>query len=478
MTFDLSSSGLLSPANVIAVGVSSLDDLPAELSGVFGGSLAEAAGEDKFTGAAGTTWSVRGLDRVPATWLVLVGTGEGSVEDIRLAAGAAGSFARDKGAASLRLSLPGGPAHTVAAVEAVETGNYRFDRYLAEDDRKTALETVALVGLDGTEADVAIGQALAGGRSLARDLVNGPAADVYPESLAETAANLASDRVTVEVWGEDRIESSGMGGITAVGQGSDRKPRFVHMVYEPDGEPTAEVCLVGKGVTFDAGGLSLKPSTGMLTMRCDMGGAAAVVGAMSALEGLGVKARVHGIFGAVENMVSGNSYKLGDIITHYNGKTVEVHNTDAEGRLVLADCLSYASRLDGVTHIVDLATLTGAAVVALGDHYTALYANDQEFSDTLRQAAIDGGEAYWPMPLEPLYNELLKGTWGEIKNIGGRWGGSITAALFLQNFVAEGKNWSHLDIAGPTFLDKPERHLTKGATGAGVPGLLAWLRGL
>ena len=474
MTFDLNGV-LLAPADLIAVGIDSLDNLPAEVDQAFGGGLSAALAEDEFKPKAGATFSVRGLGRVDARWLLVVGTGSGSVEDIRLAAGAVGSFARGKGAASARIQLSGGPDHTRAAAEALVAGNYRYDRNLGEKDRKAPLESVTLIGLTGSDADAARGRALGAARTLARDLVNGPAAEVYPESLAQTAVGLAGPRLTVEVWGEERIESAGMGGITAVGQGSDRPPRFVHMVYEPAGEPTAEVALVGKGVTFDSGGLSIKPTGGMETMRCDMGGAAAVIGAMSGLEALGVTARVHGIFGAAENMVSGSSYKLGDVLTILNGKTVEVLNTDAEGRLVLADCLSYASNLDDVTHIVDLATLTGAAVVALGEHYTALYANDDAFRVTLRDAAEAGGEAFWPMPLEPLYDELIKGNWAEIKNVGGRMGGSITAGLFLQHFVGEGKTWSHLDIAGPAFLSKPERHLDKGATGAGVPALLAWL---
>lgn len=477
MTFELSGV-LLAPADLLAVGIDSIDDLPDGLDQAFGGSLSAALTDEPFSPEAGKTFPVRAMGRVEAKWVVVVGTGSGSVEDIRRAAGAVGHFARSKGCASLRIGLTGGPEHTTAAVEALVTGNYRYDRNLAEADRKAPMESVALVGSIANDADLERGRTLGAARGFARDLVNGPAAEIYPETLAQAAVDLATARLSVEVWGDERIDSAGMGGLGAVGQGSDRPPRFVHMVYEPTGAPTAEVAIVGKGVTFDAGGLSIKPTSGMETMRCDMGGAAAVIGAMSALGALDVKARVHGIFGAAENLLSGSSYKLGDILTMHNGKTVEVLNTDAEGRLILADCLSYASALEDVTHIVDLATLTGAAVVALGEHYTALYANDEAFRDTLNEAARRGGEAFWPMPLEPLYDELIKGSWGQIKNVGGRWGGSITAALFLQNFVAEGKTWSHLDIAGPAFISKAEGHLEKGATGAGVPALLAWLSSL
>ena len=321
------------------------------------------------------------------------------------------------------------------------------------------------------------GLALGVARNLARNLVNGPAEDINPQTLAAEAEKMASGCMQVTVWDYEKLQAEGMGGVAAVGRGSSRKPVFAHMVYTPSGAPAGEVALVGKGVTFDAGGLSIKSSSGMMDMRCDMGGAGAVLGVMSALEALNVQVKVHGIFAAAENMLGPNAYKLGDVLTMRNGKKVEIHNTDAEGRLLLADCLSYASELDGVSHIVDLATLTGAAVVALGEHWTACYSNEDSFAKQLCAAAERGGEGFWHMPLEKLYKDKLKGDMAAIKNVGDRWGGSITAALFLENFVAEGKTWAHLDIAGPAFISSKERHLVKGATGAGVPGLLAWLCG-
>ena len=462
---------VLGPAELIAVGIAEGASLDPQVADAFNGSLAEALEDEKFKPTAGATFAVRGLGRVPSKWLLVVGTGGGSAEDLRRAAGAVGSFARDKGLSTARVALGG--AHTEVQVEALIAGNYRFDLYKDEDSRKAPLESVTL--LDGGEG-VAQGLALAAGRSLARDLVNGPAEDINPQTMAEAAQKLASGSMTVTVWDYDKLKAEGMGSIEAVGRGSDRKPTFVHMVYTPAGEAAGEVALIGKGVTFDAGGLSIKPSGGMMDMRCDMGGAGAVIGAMSALQALGVKVKVHGIFGAAENMLGPNAYKLGDVLTMRNGKKVEIHNTDAEGRLVLADCLSYASELPGVTHIVDLATLTGAAVVALGEHYSACYSNDDGFARQLVEAATTGGEAYWHMPLEKLYADKLKGDMAPLKNIGDRWAGSITAALFLEHFVGEGKTWAHLDIAGPALIASKERHLAKGATGAGVPGLLAWLR--
>jgi len=464
---------VLGPAELIAVGVSKTGSLPAAIDKAFDGQLSAALADDKFKGTAGALTAFRSLGRVPGKWLAVVGTGSGSPEDVRRAAGAAASFARDKGLASLRLEVGD---HAEFQVEGIIAGNYRFDMYKDEDDRKSPLESVVLVNADadGIETGAVLGAA----RSLTRDLVNGPAEDIHPQSMAAAARKLASGQLSVDVWDYAKLKAEGMGGIEAVGRGSDRKPVFVHMVYTPNGTPTAEVALIGKGVTFDAGGLSIKPSSGMMDMRCDMGGAGAVLGAMSALEGLGVNAKVHGIFGAAENMLGPNAFKLGDVLTFRNGKKAEIHNTDAEGRLLLADCLSFASEIDEVTHIVDLATLTGAAVVALGEHYTACYSTHDDFARTLIDAAEAGGEAFWHMPLEQLYKDKLKGEMATIKNLGDRWGGSITAALFLQNFVGDDKIWAHLDIAGPALIGSKERHLAKGATGAGVPGLLRWLRDL
>jgi leucyl aminopeptidase len=313
-------------------------------------------------------------------------------------------------------------------------------------------------------------------QSLARDLVNEPAAEIYPGSLARIAESLAGDRLTVSVWDEATIREKGMGGITGVGQGSTRPPRFVHMSWASPGPQKGHVALVGKGVTFDSGGLSLKPNDGMLTMRCDMAGAAVVVATMKAIKAIQPNVRVDGIFGAVENMPSGTSYKLGDILKMYNGKRVEIHNTDAEGRLVLADCLAYASELKPDA-IVDLATLTGAAVVALGDWYSALYSRSDDLAAALLSAASSAGEAAWRMPLPELYKEKIKAEWGDLKNTGGRAGGSITAALFLGEFVTTDR-WAHVDIAGPAFLDSALMHYCAGGTGTMVRTLTRWIEGI
>jgi leucyl aminopeptidase len=475
----IASAPLSNPALHAVVLTQDNMSIPAELDAAFDGALSALVADEKFKAAAGSSLTVRSLGKMGAKWVGLFGAGTGDANGARLAAGAASTFARKKGLTTLDITFQGGgQAHAEATGEGVVAGNYRYDRYLPEARRTAALESFAVQGLDAPDSDVLTGLILGQARSLARDLINDPPDDIYPETLAQAATQLGTDRIQVDVWDHDRLKSAGMVGTTAVGQGSDRKPRFVHMTYTPAGESKGNVALVGKGVTFDAGGLSIKPSGGMITMKCDMGGAAAVIGVMSAVEKLGLNVTVHGIFGAAENMLAGNSYKLGDVLTFNNGTTVEIHNTDAEGRLVLADCLCYVAQMDQVTHVVDLATLTGAAVVAVGEKYTALYSNDDDFAGELLAHAKAAGEGSWHMPLEESYNELLKSDIADIKNVGGRSAGSITAGLFLQNFVAKGKIWAHLDIAGPAFLSSPQKHLEKGGAGPQVVTLLNWLRSI
>jgi leucyl aminopeptidase len=447
------------------------------LSGALGAAAAaftQAAADDEFTGKVGSKVAYPAVGVDGATRLMLVGLGESPNADAyRRAAGQAGMFARGKKATAVVLDLGALDAsQAAAAVEGFIAGNYRYDGFKPEKEQTPSAASLALVGDVDTGA-VAAAQALAAGQALARDLVNAPPADIYPETLAAAAEALASEHITVDVWDEPRIRAAGMGGIIAVGQGSVRPPRLIHLHYKPSGEPKAKLGLVGKGVTFDAGGLSLKPSASMQTMRCDMGGGGTVIGVFRALRDLQPDVEVHGFVGAVENMNSGSSYKLGDILRMYNGKTVEIHNTDAEGRLVLADCLHLACE-HGVDELVDIATLTGAAVVALGPHYTGLFSNEQGLVDDLLAAADATGEGLWRMPLPDFYKDMLKAEWGGIKNVGGRAAGATTAALFLSEFV-DGPKWAHLDIAGPAFLDKATRHYLAGATGAMVPTLTKWI---
>jgi leucyl aminopeptidase len=383
--------------------------------------------------------------------------------------------ARSRGARKVGIALSSGDrAEQIAVLEGFGAGNYRFDQYKPESDRKAAIEQLTVLGPTDSSV-IATAQALIDGTSMARDLVNETPAELYPETMADAARSLASEQLTVDVWDVDRLREAGMGGILAVGQGSSRPPRMIHLIYQPRGESRGSIALVGKGVTFDAGGLSLKSTTGMLTMRCDMAGGATVIGAMRAIRDLAPDVTVHGIVGAAENMPSADAYKLGDVLRIHNGKTVEVHNTDAEGRLVLADCLSFASGL-GVDQVVDLATLTGACVVALGGYYSGLFTRDESLANHLLQAASGAGEGLWRMPLPEHYRDKLKADWAQVKNVGGKEAGAITAALFLSEFV-DGPAWAHIDIAGPAFTDKKFRHLAPGGTGAMVPSLARWICG-
>jgi leucyl aminopeptidase len=318
-----------------------------------------------------------------------------------------------------------------------------------------------------------LGEAVA----LTRRLVNEPANKIYPESFADAAVDVAKRfGLKVEVWDEARLQDERCGSLLAVARGSTRPPRLVILRYDGGRPGDAPLALVGKGVTFDSGGLSLKPSDSMKTMKCDMAGAATVVGAMQAIAQLQLPVNVIGLVGLVENMINGDSYKLGDVLTARSGKTIEVLNTDAEGRLVLADVLDVAIER-GAAKIVDLATLTGACLVALGMDTAGLMTNDQAWCDEVAAAARLCGEAAWQLPMFPEFGEQIASKVADIKNVGeGRWGGAITAAKFLEEFV-QGKPWVHIDIAGPSFLESPKAWLDAGGSGAFVRTLVEVARG-
>jgi leucyl aminopeptidase len=425
-----------------------------------------------FTGSAGSALLIPGLGRTTATDVLLVGTGDGARTALRKAAAKAGREAREHRASSLILAI--GAVEGELAAEAAIAGNYVFDRYKKEDDRTPRLTRLTLVGAKTAAAS----SVRAAWQDKARDLVNLPAAEIYPESLAQWARDQlgALPKVTVEVWDEHRCEAEGCVGIIAVGQGSARQPRMIRASYR-SGKSKAHVALVGKGVTFDSGGLSIKPSSGMQTMRCDMGGAATMLAAFGAVAELGLPVDLDVWVAAAENMVDGNSYKLGDVLTYKNGVTVEIHNTDAEGRLVLADALIRACEVDGVTHLVDAATLTGACVVALGDDFTGLFTADDDLANSLLAASETAGEGMWRLPLHDDYKSLLKAKWGQIKNVGGRSAGATTAALYLKHFV-DGPKWAHLDIAGSSFHDSDSSAYAAGATGAPVRTVIRWIEGM
>jgi leucyl aminopeptidase len=365
-------------------------------------------------------------------------------------------------------------AYAQAAVSAAVVGVTGQDLYKAERARHPfpAMQLVSAGAANaGVERAAARGRILGEAVSLTRELVNRPPAEITPSGFAQRAEQVAQQLgMKCQVWDQTRLVQERMQALLAVSQGSSQPPRLVQLEYRGGGAEAPTWAFVGKGVTFDSGGLSLKPTDGMLTMKCDMAGAATVLGAMTAVAKLKLPVNVVGLMGLVENMTGGSAYKLGDILTARNGVTIEVLNTDAEGRLVLADVLSYAVDL-GVDRIVDLATLTGACVVALGEEVAGAMTNDQAWCDQVVAAGKAVGEDLWQLPMFDLYDELIKGDVADIKNTGGRWGGAISAAKFLQRFVG-GKPWVHLDIAGPAFASSSKPHRDGGATGAYVRTLV------
>ena len=454
---------------------SELSDLDAR----FDGHLIAHLTESGFKGKRGNKSVFPTFGKTAASHLHLLGVGDGTDGSLFLAATNAGRKAREEGHTSIAFAASNlSSADVSTVIEGLLCGNYSYQSYKPESEQKATLDTITLTGVEANaDNQAAANRALIRGASqtFARDLINGPAADITPKALADAAQSLAGrDGVTVEVWDFERCKRDGLVGLVAVGQGSSEPGCLIHISYRPK-TANGHIALVGKGVTFDAGGLSIKPAAGMQTMRMDMGGAGTVLGATAAAIDLGLNLNIDCFVGAVENMIAGNSYKQGDILRYRNGVTVEIHNTDAEGRLVLADCLIEASKVEGVTHIVDAATLTGACIVALGGELTAMFTDDDDFAAALTDASNTNHEGMWRLPLQQSYKRSLKGSWGQIKNVGGRAAGSITAALFLQHFVGEHVKWAHLDIAGACWYDKPLDGYTVGATGQGVRTLTTWM---
>jgi leucyl aminopeptidase len=365
---------------------------------------------------------------------------------------------------------------TVQAVgEGVVDGAYRFDARLGKKAEGSIPDSIFFYFEGRKErpliaASVERGAIIGTAQGRARDLVNEPPNHINPVSLVEYAAAMCGEKgIEVTVLDKAACEERKMGAFLAVATGSDYPPALVHMIWRPK-NPRRRIVLVGKALTFDSGGLCLKPAGSQLTMKMDMGGSAAVIGTMAAIADLEVDSEVHGIFASCENMTGASAYRTGDVLTASNGKTIEVGNTDAEGRLTLADALVYACEQEPDL-LIDLATLTGAAVVALGPEIAALMGTGRGLIRDLKAAAERSGEPMWELPFPMEYKELLKSQCADLSNIGGRWGGAITAGLFLSEFVSEGVQWAHIDIAGPAFLDKPLRGRPYGGTGFGVRAL-------
>lgn len=361
--------------------------------------------------------------------------------------------------------------HALGAIlEGILQNDYRFDKYKSkkEDDRPDATLCLEAQWIPDKESILREVEGVMEGVKIARDLINEPPMVMTPEKLAQTAKEaLEPVGVKVTVLDERAIADLGMVAFLSVARGSNNPPRFLRMEYMPEGDDKPALVLVGKGLTYDSGGYSIKPTDGMVTMKSDMAGSAAVIGAMYSIAKNKGKHNVIGIVAACENLISGNAYKPGDVIGSMSGKTIEVLNTDAEGRITLADALYYAATECNASGIIDVATLTGACVVALGNVFTGAVTNDETLLNTVHRASEMAGEPVWLLPSHDLYREMIKGDLGDLKNVGGRGAGAITAGLFLENFVEE-KPWVHLDIAGTSYLDKAKGYLPKGATGVMV----------
>jgi leucyl aminopeptidase len=442
-----------------------------------GGLLAKLIERKEITGKRFELTTLLAPPGIAAGQLLVVGLGDRSAYDAGTAYRAAAAASRQlvgKPRDRIAFFFSDGPVATnEAAVAGAIVGSEGQDLYKAEKKRTPPTNLLWA----GEAATIRQGQILGESVNLARRLVNEPPHDMYPESFAERAQEVAREcGIQIDIWDEPRLHQERCDSLLAVARGSYRPPRLVILRYNGAAKDAPLLAWVGKGVTFDSGGLSLKPPDGMLTMKCDMAGAATVLGAMQAVAKLKLPVNIVGLMGLVENMTGPAAYKLGDVLTARNGRTIEVHNTDAEGRLVLADVLCVTVET-GAAKIIDLATLTGACCVALGLDVAGLMTNDQSWCDMISAAARSAGEPVWQLPMFAEFDEQIKGEVADIKNVGeGRWGGAITAAKFLEQFVDK-KSWTHIDIAGPAFNDKPKPWTDGGGSGAMMRTLVEVARG-
>ena len=446
-----------------------------------GGALARALKGTRFDGEVAAMVEILAPAGTEASRLLVVGTGKATQGD-------RAAFERIGGAIAARLLTSGEARVTVdfgglgeIAVKPAEAAAHlalgaslrawRFDKYHTKtpDRQKPSLTELAIANVEGAEPLWARLAPLVDAVGFTRELVSEPGNVIYPESFVDRCRHLAELGVKIEVLDESEMRAAGMGALLGVAQGSVRKPQLLVMEWDgTGGAAKTSTVFIGKGVTFDTGGISLKPGAGMEEMKWDMGGAGAVAGAMKALALRKAKARVVGICGLVENMPDGNAQRPGDVVTTMSGQTVEVINTDAEGRLVLCDAITWAQKRFSPEVVVDLATLTGAMIISLGHEYAGIFANNDELAKQLVSAGIATGDRLWRLPLGSAYDKLIDSPIADIKNVGPREAGSITAAQFLARFVGDGVRWAHLDIAGMVWASKAGSTWDKGATGYGV----------
>ncbi|HEY9854343.1 MAG TPA: leucyl aminopeptidase [Stenomitos sp.] len=473
---------------LIALGLFEGSGLAGEAAAVdkaLGGLISDVLKAGDFTGKLNQTMVFPAGGKLGAKRVLLVGLGKNeelTLDKIRQAAGKTLTTVRDMGVKSFAtmvygLGVDGLDAGDAAKVfgEGLELGSYQFNRYRTLDkDKQKSVDAVTLLVADKDQVEMVdealdVAHAIASSVALTKDLVSAPPNDLTPTAMANAAKKMAGEvGITAKVLTEKDMEKLGMGALLGVAQGSinDEPPRFIIMEYMPNGTKQAPLVFVGKGITFDSGGISIKPGEGMEKMKYDMAGGAAVIGALRAIAMLQLPINVVGLVPATENMPSGDAIHPGDVLTSMSGITIEVINTDAEGRLILADALTYAERYKPRA-VVDLATLTGACVIALGGNAVGLMTNNDEFGERVRQAGERAAERTWKLPLWDEYHEQIKSDIADVKNTGGRPGGTITAGAFLSKF-AKNYPWTHLDIAGTAWEEKGKPYVPKGATGIGV----------
>ena len=447
-----------------------ISDLPLTASQ----TIRDGASAARFTGETASVFETFVGEGDRTLRVLLAGIGGGTLQDYEKAGAALAAKLGTSGASSLAIEFPEGTeGEGVARVAlGLKLRGWRMDTYRTRlsDKQKPTLKGVTLVSdAKGTKEAWERLSAIADGVAFARELVTEPANVIYPESFVERCEPLKALGVEITVLDEKQMAELGMGALLGVAQGSARKPRLLALRWDGSGGAQQKPAVfVGKGVTFDTGGISIKPAAGMEDMKWDMGGAAAVAGVMKALAGRKAKAHVVGVCGLVENMPGSNAQRPGDVVKSMSGQTIEVINTDAEGRLVLCDAMHWAQKNFSPEIMIDLATLTGAMIISLGSEHGGIFSNDDRLAEQLLKAGKDAGDPLWRFPLSDAYNKLIDSPIADMKNVGPRGAGSITAAQFLQRFVENGVKWAHLDIAGMVWADKPGATWDKGATGYGV----------
>jgi leucyl aminopeptidase len=447
-----------------------------------GGALSRTSEEERFKGEMGKSVMINTLGKIGAQRVLLLGLGKRSKfsHDVLRKVGILTSKRAKAFSESVvfDLEIDGKKGNTSAIIEGVMLGGYEFNKYKTNDKKWEGIKRIEFISSGVRERDfkeeLEFAKVTSESINLARDLINEPPVNMTPTKLADVAKEIAKkEKLECKIFDREEMEKRGMGGLLAVSRGSEEPPRFIHLSYEPKGKAKTTVAVVGKGITFDSGGLCIKPRDSMRTMKGDMSGAACVLGVMKAVSRLSPSVRVHGLISATENMPGAKAYKPDDIIRALNGKTIEVIDTDAEGRIVLSDALSYAVELK-VDEIVDLATLTGSCIVALGEYTAGVMGNNERLINEIIKAAKLAGEKLWQLPMDDELRKEIESDVADVKNVGSRWGGAITAAMFLEKFVGD-TPWVHLDIAGPAFLEKGGDWYPKGGTGFGVRTIIKYL---